>query len=398
MHGNIRIIHPGDGDWRRELVRIGADPYAVDVFEEKREKLLIKVSDIRIEAANILKQDALSVGCDVAVPRSAISGTPERCSVIIIADRRRLKALEEKMKNQPFSIASLPAGIDALLAPRRGLFCAGKKSLAMDHTLIMGILNVTPDSFYDGGKYVSEDAIAARAKRMIEEGADIIDIGGETTRPGSGRIGLEEELKRIIPALEAVRKVSADITISVDTYKSRVAAAALDNGADIINDVSGAMLDPDMPGVVAAKKGGYVIMHMKGTPEDMQADPFYEDVSGEVYSFLMERARTAEEAGISPESIMVDPGIGFGKRLEDNLELIRRLKELAAAGYPVLVGLSMKSFLGTLSGRDTAERLNATTAAHALAIANGASALRVHDVAAALDAVKTVEGIIHGKV
>ncbi len=232
---------------------------------------------------------------------------------------------------------------------------------------------------------------------MIEQGADSVDIVAESTRPGSTAVNKDEELKRLLPAIKAVRDVSADIPVSVDTYKSSVAEHVLDEGADIINDISGGTFDGQMFGLIARSKCGYVIMHIKGTPGDMQKNPVYEDVMEEIYGFLSRQALLARKAGVAKESIIIDPGIGFGKRLEDNLEIIRRLGEFRGLGYPILMGLSRKSFMGMLTGRETDQRLAATISANVLSIANGADIIRVHDISAGVDAVKMTEGILHGK-
>jgi len=245
--------------------------------------------------------------------------------------------------------------------------------------LVMGVLNLTPDSFYDGGRYTTTQLAVARALEMVEEGADIIDIGGESSRPGARSVSLDEELARIVPVVEALTSRS-DVLISVDTTKSAVARAAIDSGATIINDISALRFDPEM-GRVMAQAGVYlVLMHMQGTPETMQQDPEYTDVVAEIRSFLQERIHSAISTGIDRERLVVDPGIGFGKRLPHNLSVLRRLAELKELGVPILIGLSRKSFLGEILDLPTSERLVGTIAANAIAIVNGADIIRVHDV------------------
>lgn len=251
----------------------------------------------------------------------------------------------------------------------------------------MGIVNVTPDSFYDGGRYNLPEGAIAHALELVEQGADILDIGAESTRPGAKPVSQEDELARLIPVITGlVRRVT--VPISVDTTKASVAQSALAAGACIINDVSALRSDASMASVVARSGAAVVLMHMQGTPQFMQNDPQYGDVANEVMSFLHERIQAAEAAGISRTNIILDPGIGFGKRLTHNLEILKRLSDLTVLGYPVLVGLSRKAFIGQLLGRPVERRAWGTAAAVALAVDRGATILRVHDVAMMTEVVK----------
>ena len=243
---------------------------------------------------------------------------------------------------------------------------------------IMGILNVTPDSFYDGGKYADKNRAIERAYRIRDEGADLIDIGGESTRPGSKQVAAQEEIDRVCPVIEAIAGDIA-IPISIDTTKSGVARAALDAGASIVNDISGLTFDPDMTGTVARSGAGVVIMHIQGRPETMQRNPRYDDLIAEIYQFLEEAVRKAVKAGIAQSRIIVDPGIGFGKTAGDNYRIINNIHEFKRLGLPVLVGLSRKSFTGNTGGLDS-DRLPATIALNTVSIINGADVIRVHDV------------------
>ncbi len=243
----------------------------------------------------------------------------------------------------------------------------------------MGILNVTPDSFSDGGAYRGPEAAAARGAEMVAEGADIIDVGGESTRPGARPVPEAEELARVIPSVRALRE-RTDALISVDTMKASVARAALAAGADVVNDVSALRFDPDMAGVVAASGAPIVLMHMRGTPETMQSFPAYRDLFGEISSFLAERIEAARKAGIAADKIILDPGIGFGKTVEDNLALIDGLEFLEALDRPVLAGVSRKGFIGRTLGLEPGDRLEGSLAAGVICVARGAHILRVHDV------------------
>jgi dihydropteroate synthase len=245
----------------------------------------------------------------------------------------------------------------------------------------MSILNTTPDSFYDKGAFFSRERALDHAMRMVADGADIIDIGGESTRPFSDATPLSEELGRVVPMVEAIRQRS-DIPLSVDTYKAAVAKAAIDAGADAINDISSFSFDPDMAPLAAASGAPVILMHMLGTPRDMQVDPSYTDVVGELIDYFAERIAFAKKQGIAEEDIIIDPGIGFGKRLADNLAIIRELRRFTALGRPILMGTSMKSFIGRIAGStDIGDRADGTLASVAISIWNGADIVRVHDVA-----------------
>ncbi len=254
---------------------------------------------------------------------------------------------------------------------------------------IMGILNVTPDSFSDGGKFLNPDAAVEHALRMAADGADFIDIGGESSRPGSDPVPLEEELRRVLPVLKALRSV-CDVPISIDTTKAGVAAAALEAGAVLLNDISALRFDPEMLNVLRASEAAVVLMHMQGEPKTMQDHPHYDNLIAEIRSFLEERIAFLLDAGIDRDRILVDPGIGFGKRLEDNFELLARLSEFSDLG-PLLVGPSRKAFLGKLLNRPPQERLFGTAAAAAVATMNGADILRVHDVGPIREVVEVVQ-------
>jgi len=270
------------------------------------------------------------------------------------------------------------------------LDCGGR-ALDLSRTAIMGILNVTPDSFSDGGIFLARDAAVAHALAMVEEGADLIDIGGESTRPGAQAVSVQEELDRVIPVIEAITRV-APVPVSIDTSKPEVMRAAVAAGAGLINDVR-ALRTTDALQTAAALEVPVCLMHMQGEPRSMQHNPVYVDVAGEVRDFLQERIEACVAAGIPRQRIVIDPGFGFGKTVEHNLELLRRLDELRALGAPVLAGLSRKSMIGALFGLPVAQRLHASVALALIAVQNGATMLRVHDVRATREAIRMFEAV-----
>jgi dihydropteroate synthase len=250
----------------------------------------------------------------------------------------------------------------------------------------MGVVNVTPDSFSDGGAFEDPIAAIAHGRRLAGEGAHILDIGGESTRPGADPVTVEDELERVVGVIEGLAGLALPVQISIDTMKLAVAEAALDAGASYVNDVTAFRHDPDLAGLVADRGVDCCLMHMLGEPRTMQSDPHYGDVVDEVKTFLEERMAAAVRAGVPEERIQLDPGIGFGKTLAHNLELLRRIDEIVALGRPVVIGTSRKSFIGRLTGRDVTERVHGTIATNVLALERGARVFRVHDVAATADA------------
>ena len=262
--------------------------------------------------------------------------------------------------------------------------------------LLMGVVNVTPDSFSDGGLYLDEEKAIAHGRELVQAGADILDVGGESTRPGAEQVSAEEEIARTEPV---VAELTVDIAqsgpeVSIDTSKLAVAEAALDAGATIVNDVTALRGDPEIGPLCADRDAGLILMHMQGDPRTMQESPTYDEVVDDVRAFLAERLEAALAAGVAEERIWLDPGIGFGKNLDHNLELLRRLDELTAIGRPLVIGTSRKSFLGKITGRDVAERLAGTIATNVLALERGATIFRVHDVAEVGDALKVAAATV----
>jgi dihydropteroate synthase len=265
------------------------------------------------------------------------------------------------------------------------------------HTVVMGIVNVTPDSFYDGGQRFDTGRAVDDAVEMIDFGAEILDIGGESTRPGAQAISLDEELRRVLPVIRELR-TRCSVPISIDTYKEAVARAALDSGADIVNDISALRFDPAMAALIAREGVPLILMHMQGVPRTMQREPRYQDVVGEVRDFLAERVRAANQAGIVQEEIIIDPGIGFGKTLAHNLALLKNLQSLISLGQPLLIGVSRKAFIGKiLNAAGPEERLEGSVAAGVAAALSGANILRVHDVSETVRAVRVADAIRLGR-
>lgn len=275
------------------------------------------------------------------------------------------------------------------------MLTCGRYRLSLDRPLIMGIVNVTPDSFSDGGALPDADAAYAHAQRLIGEGADLLDIGGESTRPGAPAVALDDERRRVLPLLERLAAANTPVPVSVDTQKPALMAEALAAGAAMINDIN-ALQAPGALEAVAASQAAVCLVHKRGTPADMQRDPRYGDVLAEVRAFLAARVAAAQAAGIDAGRIAVDPGFGFGKTLEHNLALLRGLEECAPAGIPVLAGLSRKAMLGTLTGRPVEGRVHASVAAALLAVQHGARIVRVHDVAATRDALAVYQALRAG--
>ena len=382
----------------RELRRMAVDSCGIVEMVPKMKTLSIGLSQLECRQANILKQEMLSVGGDAAVARGTVACSIARTDCVLIGTVKQLNRLIPKLKMQPFGLSGLAEDLDRLLkrvASAPTVWKTSRRSLSLQRPLIMGILNLTPDSFSDGGRCFDPDAAFEKAQQMEAEGADIIDIGGESTRPGAAPVSSAEELSRVIPVIERLAG-TLKCAISVDTWKSAVASRALVAGAEIINDISGFNFDAKMAGVAAASGAGVVLMHTRGTPDNMQQNTAYEDMMAEISASLSSSIVLAQVAGVSDECIAIDPGIGFGKDAAGNLELIRRLTELSGFGLPILAGPSRKSFIGKVLGREhTDDRLFGTAAVVALSVANGSSILRVHDVRAMRDVADMAHAVMH---
>ncbi len=385
-------------DARRAVRDTGADDFCIELMAPKALGLCLKLSGVKMPAANILKQEMLACGGDAAVHRGVIDGSAKTSEVVLMGNVKQALRVSQKLKGQPFGLKRIAAELEdycqSILDPKPPSWCCREHVFDFSQgPVIMGILNVTPDSFSDGGRYADPRRAIEHGLEMAEQGADIIDIGGESTRPGAEPVPEDEELKRVLPVVEALSS-KLKIPISIDTYKSRIAERALKAGASIINDISGLGFDPMLAKTAASHRSGLVLMHIQGSPRNMQDDPHYEEVVSEVRLGLASAMEQAIKEGVEPEKIALDPGIGFGKNLEHNLKLLNNLKSLAMLGRPIAVGASRKSFIGRLGGGESPrDRLPGSLAAAVAALKNGANILRVHDVSETRQALTVARAI-----
>ena len=381
-------------DAKAELLRTGTDPVGAELMAPKQRHRSLMVRSLTPPQANILKQEILSLGGEAAVSRGVVACRVDETDCVLSGTDKQLGLLIKKLKAQPYGLKGLAGEIEVTLKNLDAgeLFFKGRsKSWTLGkETLVVGVLNVTPDSFSDGGKYAGQGAAVKGALEMVEEGARIIDVGGESSRPGAEPVSAKEEIKRVVPVIGEL--VKEGVAVSVDTTAAVVADEALKAGAEIVNDIS-ALSDPEMAGVAASHNAGLILMHMRGTPATMQDDVEYDDLMGEVYDYLYEKATEARAAGIGESSIAIDPGIGFGKSAAGNMEILARLAEFRSMGLPVMVGASRKSFIGKVTGADVGDRLAGSLASMAVAIMNGAHMVRVHDVAEAAAAAGVADAI-----
>ncbi len=356
-------------DPKRLLEELGVKSGGISIMAEKMELVLVQIRDLKTPAVNILKQDALSIGAELAVPGGVITCEKDRYDCILIANRRQIAILAQKELAQPFGLKDVAKALSMLLEGRR-------------YPLrIMGVINANDDSFYAGSRFKADDAVE-KIEEMIEQGAQIIDIGAVSSRPGAAPVSEPVELERIRPICDAIakRKLHQKALFSIDSYAPSVIEYALESGFGLINDITGAR-DPDIINLSVKYGAKLCIMHMQGTPQTMQNNPHYDDVTTEVDDFFAERISECESAGINREDIILDPGIGFGKTLEHNLTLLRNLRHFTHHGCEVLVGASRKSMIDMITPTPVEERLPGTLAIHLRAVENGASIIRCHDVA-----------------
>lgn len=379
-----------------EITRLGVYRPSVSILADKGRVLALKVTDVRTPAANIIKQEMLAAGGDCATPGTAITCAVPRVDIILLGGRKQYDILLYKMRQMPyFGIPAVVAELERYLrkGPKGTLLADGRR-LTYDRMAVMGILNVTPDSFYAGSRRQGTDAVLAQAERMLADGAAILDIGGESTRPGADPVTAEEERARVLPAVEQVKRRFPEAVVSVDTYRASLAREALAVGADIINDISAMQADPGMLQAVVDTGAPIILMHMRGVPKNMQTQCQYDNVVQEVAASLDERARLLRDRGIGPDKIILDPGIGFAKDTPQNLALIQGLNALTGSEYPVLMAASRKTVIGqVLGGLPPEERLEGTLAISAASVYAGAELVRVHDVCENVRLIRMLEAI-----
>lgn len=382
----MKIIKIEDSAQAAEVFKkIGVDPYGIAAMAQKTICLNVLLADQPCKIANIIKQEMLSVGGDAAVARGSVACSIKKTDILIIGTVKQIMALAKKIEKQPFGLDIIAQDLRQLIenyGRKEYILKTAQREIHLGQkTLIMGILNVTHDSFSDGGLYYSQQKAIDHGLQMIAEGVDIIDVGGESTRPDAAAVSTREELKRVIPVICAL-SLQKNIPLSIDTTKAQVAGEAVAAGAEIVNDVSALQGDRRMAKTVRENGAALIIMHMRGKPQNMQKGNLtYNDLMNEIVVHLQKSITRAVAAGIGKDGLVIDPGIGFGKTPEDNYRIINNLAELKALGLPIMVGTSRKSFIGRITGGDPPERIEGTATTVTAAILNGCHIVRVHDVA-----------------
>ncbi len=382
----------------REIEGTDSDPEGVGIMTRKARIFPVRLDRVPLKAAPLLKQEMLSVGADSAHARGVADLSVEETPVVLIATWGQYLRVIPKLRRQPFQLRPIANAVERALrsyASRSPKVVRGAhRSFTVGNgTLVIGVVNVTPDSFSDGGRFLTTEAAVAHALRLEEEGAGLIDIGGESTRPGADPVDSVTEWSRIGPVLQALND-RLSVPISIDTYHADVAAQAIAAGADVVNDVTG-LRDPEMRTVVSRTGAAAIVMHLRGTPKTMQDDPTYRDVRAEVFDALARATERAIADGVAADKLLIDPGLGFGKSAEASLELLAHAGELRSLGYPVVIGASRKSFLGSfLGGAPVGQREEAGIAAAVLAAFHGVQVIRTHDVAPTVRALKLADAAI----
>jgi dihydropteroate synthase len=382
------------GEARAALAHIRASGAGIDIMEKKALFRVVRVRGVDVRAANILKQEMLSRGGEVATSREVYELKGGVADCLVMGTLTQFERLLPKLKQQPFGLRRLAAAIETALRDYDDPQPACPPGLDLSGPpLLMGVINVTPDSFSDGGSYVGTDDAVRAALTMVEEGATLIDVGGESTRPGADPLPEEEEIARVLPVVETLARTLPG-RISVDTYKARVAAKALAAGAYMINDISALRMDPEMVAVVKDADCPVILMHMLGQPKTMQVAPTYGDVIEDLYAFFAERLDWAVGNGLKEENLLIDPGLGFGKTTAHNLAILRGLEAFRSLGRPIVVGASRKRFLGEILGiHEASARDEATAATTVMAVCAGAHVIRVHRVGVNRDAARVARAV-----
>jgi len=392
----IRCLHITNANEAiHQIKEVGGDPTGVKLMEGKTLHFNLKVEGIDPRTANLLKQEMLSLGGDVAVDGRGLDCSIKQTDALLMGTQKHFENLILKLEQSPDLGTvgqSIKEAIKNISRTHYSIRCRKQKLNLGKRTLLMGVLNVTPDSFSDGGVFFDKKKAIVHGIGMVEDGVDIIDIGGESTRPGSKPVELEEELRRVIPVIESLEK-EVDVPISIDTYKSAVAQRAIEAGAQIINDISALHFDPSLAQVAAREDTPLVLMHIRGTPETMQKDVHYGSLFSEIIRYLKDSIQIAENAGLDPGQIIIDPGIGFGKTVEDNLLILKHLYEFRILGKPILLGTSRKSFIGKILNTEVENRLEGTLSSIAIGVLNGAHIIRSHDVLQAKKAIAVADAV-----
>ncbi|CBZ02702.1 alternative dihydrofolate reductase 2 / Dihydropteroate synthase [Clostridium botulinum H04402 065] len=391
------IIELNKNSFPEEFNKIEVHEGSVNIFMNKNSITPLKIFNVLAPAANIIKQEILALGGDCAVNKYCINCKVETSDIILLGTKRQYKKLLQKLKCMTFfRIEEIVGELENYINNHKKIKTVLRdgREINYENLKVMGIINCTPDSFYERSRKNSIEEALKAAGRMLKEGAEILDIGGESTRPGSDPVDEEEEIKRVVPVIREIKNKFKDVIISIDTYRANTAKAAIEAGADIVNDISAMKYDENMVKVVKEYNIPVILMHVKGKPKDMQIDPVYENLMKEIHLYFNERIDYCKAHGISDDKIILDPGIGFGKTVEHNLKIMNRIEELKSFNLPVLLAASRKATIGKVLGNlPTEERLEGTIALSCLAVDSGLQMVRVHDVKENIRAIRMLEAV-----
>ncbi|WP_409069474.1 dihydropteroate synthase [Clostridium sp. FAM 1755] len=391
------IIELNKNSFPEELKKIEVHEGSLNIFMNKNRIMPLKIFNVLSPAANIIKQEMMALGGDCAVSTYCVNCKRETSDIILLGTNRQYKKLLEKLKYMTFfRIQEIKDELENYINSHKKLKTVLRdgREINYENLKVMGIINCTPDSFYEGSRKSSVEEALKTAEKMLKDGAEILDIGGESTRPGSDPVSEEEEIKRVVPVIKEIKNKFKDVIISIDTYRANTAKAAIEAGADIVNDISAMTYDENMVNVVKEYNVPVILMHVKGKPKDMQVDPVYKDFMKEVHLYFKERIDYCKQYGVKEDKIILDPGIGFGKTVEHNLKLMNRIEELKSFNLPVLLAASRKSTIGKILGDlPTEERLEGTIALSCLAVDAGLQMVRVHDIKENTRAIRMLEAV-----
>ena len=391
------IIELNKNSFPEELSKIEVHEGSINIFMNKNSITPLKIFNVLAPAANIIKQELMALGGDCAINKYCVNCKVETSDIILLGTDRQYKKLLAKLKYMTFfRIQEIVVELENYIKNNGAVRTILKdgREINYENLKVMGIINCTPDSFYEGSRKNSIEEALKTAEKMLKEGAEILDIGGESTRPGSDPVDEEEEIKRVVPVIKEIKNKFKDAIISIDTYRANTAKAAIEAGADIVNDISAMKYDENMVKVVKEYNVPVILMHVKGKPKDMQIDPVYENLMKEIHLYFNERIDYCKSHGITEDKIILDPGIGFGKTVEHNLKIMNRIEELKSFNLPVLLAASRKATIGKVLGSlPTEERLEGTIALSCLAVDAGLQMVRVHDVKENIRAIGMLEAV-----